>query len=121
MERSKYCALFSHEEMEKSEDIWMPRATNPHVTEMAGQASLPRSSGELVFHNPWERRAFAMAVMLCDQGFYQWEEFRDLLMAEIAAGEEAAGPHSHPEDLPSYYESWLAALEKLLAQKGLAL
>ena len=55
-----------------------------------------------------------MAVSLCEQGFYQWDEFRDHLIAEIAAGEQAAGPNPYPEELPSYYQSWLAALEKLL-------
>ncbi|MBM4255579.1 MAG: nitrile hydratase accessory protein [Deltaproteobacteria bacterium] len=99
----------------------MTQVTNPNIAEMTGKASLPRSSGELVFHDPWERRAFAMAVSLWEQGFYQWDEFRDHLIAEIAAGERAAGPDAPPEDLPSYYESWLAALEKLLAKKGLSL
>jgi nitrile hydratase accessory protein len=103
------------------EEISMPRATNPHIAEMTGHAALPRSSGELVFHDAWERRAFAMAVSLCEQGLYQWDEFRDHLIAEIAAGEQAAGPNPQPEDLPSYYESWLVALEKLLAKKGIVL
>jgi len=43
------------------------------------------------------------------------------LIAEISAGEQAAGLDAHSEDLPSYYQSWLAALEKLLAKKGLLL
>ena len=99
----------------------MPRPTNPHIAEMTGLASLPRSSGELVFHDPWERRVFALAVSLCEQGYYQWDEFRDHLIAEIAAAEEAAGPNPAPDALPSYYESWLAAFEKLLAKKGIPL
>ena len=99
----------------------MPRATNPHIAEMTGPASLPRSSGELVFHDPWERRVFAMTISLCEQGYYQWGEFRDHLIAEIAAAVEAADPNSAPDALPSYYESWLAAFEKLLAKKGIAL
>ena len=99
----------------------MSRMTNPHIAEMMGKASLPRSSGELVFHDPWERRAFAMAVTLCEQGVYHWDEFRDHLIAEIAAAQHAASPAPHPEDLPSYYESWLAALEKLLTKKGIPL
>jgi nitrile hydratase accessory protein len=99
----------------------MPRSTNPDIAEMAGLASLPRSSGELVFHDPWERRAFALAVSLCEQGYYQWDEFRDHLIAEIATAEKAAGPNADPDSLPSYYESWLAAFEKLLAKKGLSL
>ncbi|NOT55250.1 MAG: nitrile hydratase accessory protein [Deltaproteobacteria bacterium] len=97
----------------------MPRATNPDIAEMTGPASLPRSSGELVFHDAWERRAFALAVFLCEQGYYQWDEFRDHLIAEIAAAEKAVGPHAASDSLPSYYESWLAALEKLLAKKGI--
>lgn len=99
----------------------MPRSTNPHIAEMSGPASLPRSSGELVFHDPWERRVFALAVSLCEQGHYQWDEFRDHLIAEIAAAEKAAGPNATPDSLPSYYESWLAALEKLLVKKGMTL
>src|SRR5262245_43299981 len=99
----------------------MSRSTNPHIAEMTGKASLPRSSGELVFHDPWERRAFAIAVSLCEQRLYHWDEFRDYLIAEIAACDQTAGPDPHPEDLPSYYQSWLAALEKLLAKKGIVL
>jgi hypothetical protein len=43
------------------------------------------------------------------------------LIAEIAAAEEAAGPNPAPDTLPSYYESWLAAFEKLLTKKGISL
>jgi len=99
----------------------MSRLTNPHIAEMTGLASLPRSSGELVFHDPWERRVFALAVSLCDQGYYQWDEFRDYLIAEIVTAEKAAGPNADLASLPSYYESWLAAFEKLLAKKGMTL
>jgi nitrile hydratase accessory protein len=88
---------------------------------MGGSAALPRKSGELVFHDPWERRVFTLAVALCERGVYRWDEFRDHLIAEIAAAEKAAGPHADPATLPSYYESWLAAFEKLLAEKGLSL
>jgi hypothetical protein len=40
-------------------------------------------------------------------------------MAEIATAEHAAGPHALTSVLPSYYESWLAAFEKLLREKGI--
>ncbi len=78
---------------------------------MDGDGALPRANGELVFHDPWQRRVFAMAVSLCEQGLYEWDEFRDDLIAEIARAEG-----SQP---PTYYESWLAAFEKLLRVKGL--
>jgi nitrile hydratase len=99
----------------------MTRLTNPRIAEMSGSAALPRKSGELVFHDPWERRVFAMAVALCERGLYTWDEFRDHLIAEIAAAEHAAGPNALASSLPTYYESWLAAFEKLLAEKGISL
>lgn len=86
---------------------------------MGGSVSLPRKSGELVFHDPWERRVFAMAVALCEQGLYTWDEFRDRLIAEIAAGEQKTHDAPTHSSEPSYYESWLAAFEKLLAEKGI--
>ncbi len=99
----------------------MKRQANPKIAEMPGPASLPRSSGELVFHDPWERKAFAMAVALCERGLYKWDEFRDCLITEIAAAERVAGPNAPVSALPSYYESWLAAFEKLLREKGIVL
>ena len=94
----------------------MTRPAKSTIAEMPGQASLPRRSGELVFHDQWERRVFAMAVSLCEQGYYSWDEFREHLIAEIAAADRAeqSRPTGHPQP---YYESWLAAFEKLLAKK----
>src|SRR5215470_17113318 len=97
----------------------MTRHTQPEIADMRGPASLPRRSGELVFQAPWERKVFAVAVTLCEQGGLEWEEFRARLIAAIATAEHVAGPHAHTSTLPSYYESWLAALEKLLREKGM--
>jgi hypothetical protein len=57
----------------------------PRVANIAGEAALPRQSGELVFHDPWEGIVFAMAVALCERGLYPWEAFRERLVAEIMA------------------------------------
>lgn len=87
------------------------------VAYMSGEHALPRRSGELVFHDEWERRAFAMAVHLCEQGHYPWETFRDRLIAEIqGSGESADTPDP---GAPGYYEHWLASLEKVLLDCGL--
>src|SRR5713101_9914869 len=75
-----------------------------HVADMEGEAALPRQSGELVFQDPWEGCAFAMAVALCERGLYPWSEFRDHLITEIAAADR---PELSPESRPSYYECWL--------------
>lgn len=84
--------------------------------EAVGEASPPLANGELVFEAPWEARAFGLAHTLCDAGCFTWEEFRERLIAEIARWEARAAPGEPYR----YYERWLAALERLLAEKGLA-
>ncbi len=69
-----------------------------------GPAAPPRSNGELVFAAPWESRAFGLVLTLVDAGRFTYEDFRTRLVARI--GEAPDRP---------YYESWLAALEDLLA------
>ena len=90
----------------------MTRPADLQISNMEGDAALPRSNGELVFEAPWEGRAFGIAVVLNEDGRYAWHEFRDQLVAEIAT-EKAA------EESPSYYEQWLASLERLTIAKGL--
>jgi nitrile hydratase accessory protein len=82
---------------------------------MTGTPALPRKSGELIFHDEWERRAFAIAVSLAEQGLLEWNDFQPQLVKAIASAEE-----TDPLN-PSrgYYESWLAALELVLAEKRL--
>ena len=93
------------------------RRVDPAIAEMPGPGALPRRSGELVFHDAWERRAFALAVTLCEQGHFTWDEFREHLAASIAASGETP---EHPDpSAPGYYEHWLAALERTLADKDL--
>ncbi len=80
-----------------------------------GPGAPPRKNGELVFDAPWEGRAFGIALALCDQELFEWGEFRQALIAEIAGWERA-----HPAGVGwSYYARWLAALETLLADKGI--
>lgn len=77
------------------------------IADMHGQGALPRSNGELVFAAPWEGRALAMAIAVVKALGLAWEEFRLRLIAEIAAQPERP-----------YYESWLAALERLVVEQG---
>jgi nitrile hydratase accessory protein len=74
----------------------------------------PRRNGELVFEAPWESRVFGVAAALREQGLFTWDEFRAFLIAEIADWERQHAP-GEPW---SYYARWQAALERLLAQKG---
>jgi nitrile hydratase accessory protein len=81
----------------------------------SGPAAPPRSNGELVFAEPWESRAFGMAVTLADSGAFTWDEFRDRLVARIAAWEAEHGP---ADPGFRYYACWLDALEDLLVGRG---
>ena len=82
------------------------------IADMSGPAAMPRRNGELVFAEPWQGRAFGMAVALSEGGAFSWEEFRQALIAEIAVAERREAPFE-------YYEVWLATFERLLAAKGL--
>ena len=73
--------------------------------DLEGRLSPPRDNGELVFAAPWEQRAFGLAMALCRSGEFEWESFRQRLIARIA--EDEARP---------YWQSWAEALEDVLAQ-----
>ena len=53
--------------------------------DIEGPAAPPRANGELVFAEPWESRAFAMAVALCEAGMFTWPQFQAALIARIAS------------------------------------
>ena len=78
--------------------------------------SWPGANGdEPVFSEPWQAQAFAMTLALHRQGLFSWPEWADTLAAEIAAAQ--AGGDADLGD--TYYRHWLAALERLMAAKGL--
>jgi nitrile hydratase accessory protein len=71
-------------------------------------AAVDPALDEPVFREPWEAQAFAMTVLLHQQGLFTWAEWAQALSAQIAA------------DRTPYYQQWLAALETLVASKGLS-
>ena len=79
--------------------------------DVEGSGAPPRSNGELVFNEPWESRAFAMAVALCETGVFTWREFQRALIARIER------QHGTSTDW-CYYEHWLGAVEDVLAGQG---
>jgi nitrile hydratase accessory protein len=76
----------------------------------------PHEDGQS-FREPWELRAFALAVAAYHAGQYEWSEFQLSLIASIRRW-EADGAHEGDEPW-SYYEHWLTALETVLAGNGL--
>jgi nitrile hydratase accessory protein len=87
------------------------------VNAMAGVEAPPRSNGELVFDAPWQARAFGVAIGLVQEQGLDWEEFRRRLIDEIRAWEREF--RDAPSNANSYYERWLAALERLVVETGM--
>src|ERR1700755_1978526 len=69
-----------------------------------------------VFREPWEAQAFAMALMLHERGVFTCKEGAETLGAEIKRAQAAGDPDTGE----TYYRHWLAALERLVAEKNLA-
>ncbi len=70
---------------------------------------------EPVFREPWEASAFALAVSLNQRGVFSWGEWAQILGAEIKKAQAAGDPDTGE----TYYRHWLAALERILVEKGL--
>jgi nitrile hydratase accessory protein len=75
---------------------------------------LPRDADGPVFREPWEAQAFAMALMLHERGMFTWPEWASTLGDEIKRAQAAGDPDTGE----TYYQHWLKALERLVAEKG---
>jgi nitrile hydratase accessory protein len=75
---------------------------------------LPRDADGPVFAEPWQAQAFAMALALHERGLFTWPEWAAALAAEI----KRAQGEGDPDTGETYYRHWLAALERLVAEKG---
>ena len=90
-----------------------PQAAAAAVIAVPG---IPRDHDGPVFREPWEAQAFAMTVALHARGLFSWTEWAVTLAAEIKRA-QAAGDADTGE---TYYRHWLASLETLVADKGVA-
>ena len=77
---------------------------------------LPRDEQGPVFREPWEAQAFAMALALQRRGLFTWAEWAAALGEEIKRAQRAGDPDTGE----TYYRHWLATLERLVAEKGVA-
>jgi nitrile hydratase accessory protein len=77
----------------------------------------PRTEGALQFAHEWERTAFGVALALSRDGHFEWEDFRQQLIAAIGAWEDR---HGICGESWNYYDQWLAALEAVVVASGLA-
>ena len=67
-----------------------------------------------VFRAPWEAEAFALAVSLNERGLFTWKEWAATLGDEIKKAQAGGDPDTGE----TYYRHWLAALERIVAEKG---
>ena len=77
---------------------------------------MPRDATGPVFAAPWQAQVFALTVQLSGAGCFAWTEWADALGAEL----RQAAQRGEPDDGSRYYEHWLAALERLVGERGLA-
>jgi nitrile hydratase accessory protein len=75
---------------------------------------IPRGPEGPVFREPWEAQAFAMAVALHECRLFGWGEWTAVLGDEIKRA-QARGDRDTGD---TYYRHWLAALERIVAEKG---
>jgi nitrile hydratase accessory protein len=89
---------------------------DPAAARRATQAvpSIPCDAEGPVFREPWEAQAFALTLQLYDRGLFTWPEWAATLAAEIKRAQAAGDPDTGE----TYYRHWLAALERIVAEKG---
>jgi len=88
-----------------------PAAARRVTKEVPG---IPHDTDGPVFREPWEAQAFAMTLALHERGVFTWSEWAAALSREIKRAQAAGDPDTGE----TYYLHWLAALERLVAEKG---
>lgn len=80
--------------------------------------------GEPAFHAPWQARAFALTVHLHAAGLFTWQEWSAALGRHLGAAQGTGaldiGAQPPEAGAEAYFGAWLAALEEMLAARGLA-
>ena len=78
----------------------------------ANDPQIPRDEHGPVFRAPWEAEAFALAVSLKERGLFTWSEWAATL------GDEIKKAQADPDTGETYYQHWLATLERILTENG---
>lgn len=81
-----------------------------------GNSNLPKSNGKLNFDSEWSQKAFAIAIELSKQGYFEMEEFRQMMIQSISEWEDS---HKLSDDSWSYYSIWTTVLETLIYKKNI--
>ena len=102
--------------MTATEALPVMTAIDPSAAQRATQEvpGIPLDQDGPVFREPWEAQAFAMTLTLYERGLFTWPEWAATLATEIKRAQAAGDPDTGE----TYYSHWLAALEKIVADKG---
>jgi nitrile hydratase accessory protein len=90
----------------------MDRATARQATQHV--PGVPQDEDGPVFREPWEAQAFAMTLALYERGLFTWGEWAATLAQEIKRAQAAGDPDTGE----TYYQHWLNALERIVAEKN---
>ena len=93
-----------------------PTAARRAADSIPAVPGIPRDADGPVFREPWEAQAFAMTLALQSRGLFTWPEWTAVLGAAIGRAQAAGDPDTGE----TYYRHWLAALERIVAEKGVA-
>jgi nitrile hydratase accessory protein len=91
----------------------MRRRVEHLLLDLPRQDAIRPENGEVAFETAWEIRAFALALAAHEGGQYEWPQFQQALISAIRDWENA--DNGQPW---RYYDRWLEALERLLAETG---
>ena len=76
---------------------------------------LPKDEEGPVFSEPWQAQAFALAVSLCDEGYFSWSEWVEQFSNQVKLAQQSGDP-----DLgDTYYNHWINTLEAIVSKKQL--
>lgn len=76
--------------------------------------AIPAAERAPTFNEPWQAQAFAITLALHRRGLFTWDEWAATLGSEI----NAAQARGDPDTGSTYYQHWLAAIERIVREKG---
>jgi nitrile hydratase accessory protein len=77
---------------------------------------IPGVQADAVFLEPWHAEIFSLAVALSRKGAFTWSEWVEVFSSALREIHAEEGESAET----TYYRRWLAALERIVAHRGLA-
>ena len=77
---------------------------------------IPGVQADAVFLEPWHAEIFSLAVALNRKGAFSWSEWVQVFSSALREIHAEEGESAET----AYYRRWLAALERIVAHRGLA-